>query len=177
MTLRCLGRDADEARVRDLLRAYRLVTLSGPGGIGKTTLAKAVLLGTDGVLVDLTQIDADADVAAAVAKALGVGEQSTREPAEQVHRHLNGAERLIVLDNCEHVLDGVADFVAMLLDRCRGVAVLATSTERLDLADEVVYDLPPLRTPEPGDDLRAAAEAAAVQLRRPPPGRNSGAAM
>ncbi|MDX3661390.1 BTAD domain-containing putative transcriptional regulator [Streptomyces sp. ID05-26A] len=123
-----IGRDADLARVAEALRAAPVVTLVGPGGIGKTRLASVL----GGAFVSLAEITSSDDVPRAVADALGIVERPGLSVAGAV---VAARPSLLVLDNCEHVLDGAADFAAAV---CGSVQVLATSRERLSVADERV---------------------------------------
>ena len=133
-----------------MVKAHRQVTAVGPGGVGKTRLALAVAAEAageyaDGVwFVDLVPITDPAMVAAAVAAALGLGEQPGRGMDESVVAALADRHALLVLDNCEHVRDGVAPFLERLLAACPRVTVLATSRARLMVPFERVYPVPPL---------------------------------
>ncbi|NKE61698.1 AfsR/SARP family transcriptional regulator [Lentzea sp. PSKA42] len=129
-----IGRDADLAAVREALRLSPVVTLVGPGGIGKTRLASAF----DGAFVSLAEITLPADVPRAVADALGIVERPGVTVAQAV---VAARPSLLVLDNCEHVLDGAAAFASAV---CSSVQVLATSRERLSVADEQVVVVEPL---------------------------------
>ncbi|MDH3678757.1 MAG: adenylate/guanylate cyclase domain-containing protein [Acidimicrobiia bacterium] len=144
-----VGRDTDLAGVVELLEQCRLVSMVGPGGVGKTRLAIEVGLhvaanNRDGVwLVDLSSVTDGSQVAAAVADALGVSTAGTGA-VEAVTDHLAGAEALVVFDNCEHLLDFAAGLISEVLERCAEVTVLATSREPLALAAEAVWRLGPL---------------------------------
>lgn len=167
-----IGRKDDLAQLATLLRSARLITLAGPGGIGKTRLALAAAAAAraeyaDGVTVaDLAPLPKDADaeaIAAAVARALDlrfdVGQASTQTLAFAVrHQSL-----LLVLDNCEHLLAGAAALTSVLLATAPGLHVLATSQEPLNLADEHVMRLPLLALPPP-EDLDNAHHYGAVAL-------------
>ncbi len=164
-----VGRGPQLAAVLDGLRAARVVTLTGPGGCGKTRLAlrAAALAGggfEDGArLVELASLTDAALVPAAVAEALGVPERDAANPMADVVRALAGRELLIVLDNCEHVLGAAAQVVVMLAGQCPRVCVLATSRERLDVPGEFVFPVPPLELPE-DSSVRAVAASEAGNL-------------
>lgn len=166
-----VGREGELVRLRGLLATARLVTLTGAGGVGKTRLALQVgaelLDGTgDGVwFVNLAPLADPALVATTLAKALGVSVQPGRDVLDALGDALSGREVLIVLDNCEHVVDAAATVVAGLLGRCPGVSVLATSREPLRIAGEHVYRVPSLSTPpEDVEDLSRVEDSEAVQL-------------
>ncbi|WP_067968217.1 ATP-binding protein, partial [Nocardiopsis trehalosi] len=175
-----VGRDADLDRVGALLRAHRLVTLTGPGGVGKTRLALAAAARAgDAALVELGALDpappgADAQasaarVAEAAAAALGVRDDAAGPPraaADRTAGRLAAAlsgERLLVLDNCEHVVAEAAALADLLLARAPGLRVLATSREPLGLTGEVLWPVAPLDVPPAGadDPDRVAASGAA----------------
>ena len=161
-----MGRGPEIAAVLDSLRAARVVTLTGPGGCGKTRLALrvATLAGgsfDDGArLVELASLTDAALVPAAVAEALRVPERDATNPMAGVVRALAGRELLIVLDNCEHVLGAAARVVVMLAGQCRRVRILTTSRERLDVPGEFVFPVPPLGLPEDGSARAVAASEA-----------------
>ncbi|WP_026927599.1 ATP-binding protein [Granulicoccus phenolivorans] len=158
------GRQEDLATVTRLLESSRLVTITGPGGIGKTSLAVRITEHLRPTVVDLTAIHSAGEVAAQIARTLGVSESSARPPQEQVARHLGAAPALLLLDNCEHVADGVADFLTAVLPKCSGLRVLTTSTVVLEVRGEQVYELPPLSVPAPTDDFARILEHASVQV-------------
>src|SRR5215467_12030084 len=145
-----IGRAQERAELRDAVGAHRQVTAIGPGGVGKTRLVLAVaadLAGDfeDGVwFVDLVPVTDPAMVGSAVATALGVGEQQGRSIDDSVLAALADRRALLVLDNCEHLTDGVAPFVERLLARCPRMSVLTTSRARLLVPFEWVYSVPPL---------------------------------
>lgn len=142
-----VGRDAELADVIRRVRNGRLVTITGPGGIGKTRLARevAVRVGPDfeygSVEVDLTRIDREDGVAEAVAGQLGYADFGA------LVNSTGDQPTLVVLDNCEHVLDAAADVTRQLLDACEMPTIIATSRSPLDLPDESVITLGPLATP------------------------------
>ena len=147
-----VGRGPQIAAVLDGLRTARVVTLTGPGGCGKTRLAlRAATLAAGGFkdgarLVELASLTDPALVPASVAEALGVPEQDAANPMAGVVRALADRELLIVLDNCEHVLGPAGRVVVMLAGQCPRVRILATSRERLDVPGEFVFPVPPLET-------------------------------
>jgi predicted ATPase/DNA-binding SARP family transcriptional activator len=165
-----VGREDAVARVREQLRAARLVTLTGPGGVGKTSLAVAVAREhPDACLVELAGLDrqvcsedacpAEHWVVTAVATALGL--RDSGDPVERIAEALGGSRLLLVLDNCEQVVDAVAVVAGRLLRTVPGLRVLATSREPLGVTGEVLHEVPPLELPA-GVQLFAARAAAAA---------------
>ncbi|MEW1845161.1 BTAD domain-containing putative transcriptional regulator [Nonomuraea angiospora] len=162
-----VGRDEAVAEVRSLLRAGRLVTLTGPGGVGKTRLALAAASGTgggDGWLVELAALRpgaAQVEVAEAVAAVLGLRDDTAGPGApyegavERIAGALAGREPLLVLDNCEHVVEQVAALAGRLLQAAPGLRILATSQEPLRIEGEALWSVPPL-TREAAVELFAA---------------------
>ncbi len=146
----------------------RVVTLTGPGGCGKTRLALRVAalaeagFGDGARLVELAPLTDPALVPASVAQALGVSEQDMPTPAAGLVRALADRELLVVLDNCEHVLEAAAGLVVSLLAQCRRVRFLATSRERLDVPGELVFPVPPLGLPTDGSAAAVAASEAGM---------------
>jgi predicted ATPase/class 3 adenylate cyclase/DNA-binding CsgD family transcriptional regulator len=164
-----VGRAEQVREVAGLLERHRLVTVTGPGGTGKTRLAAEVarqLAGgyADGAwLVELAPVAHDAEVATVVAAALGAREQPGVPAAGVVARVLARQQLLLVLDNCEHVIGAAAELCAGLLAAADDVRILATSREPLLVTGEARYRLAPLALPDPGD-LTDAASAEAVAL-------------
>ncbi len=151
--------------------AVPLLTLTGPGGVGKTRLALAIASDVsntfaDGVVfVDLASIADPALVAATVAAAAGVMPTHERSITEALAGRLRAQQLLLILDNCEHVLPAVADIVAALLAECPALQVLATSRAPLHVRGEQVLRVPPLPVPDSHvDALREIGEAPAVTL-------------
>ncbi len=170
-----LGRDADLAAVHDLLRQFRCVTVTGPGGLGKTRLAHAVGRAAAQPVVHavpLAAVTADADVAAQVAAALGVGEgrqrQGPADPVSGIIAALGPGPVLLVLDNCEQVAAGVAGLVHALVTVSREVRVLATGRAPLGLTSEAVYALPGLGPDTCAALFRQRARAARPGVELPP---------
>ena len=164
-----VGREADQARVDKLVDETRLVTILGPGGVGKTRLAietagERMGRHRDGTfLVELAPV-AGGGVAAAVSAAVAEPGATKRSPGPLVEqlaeRHL-----LLVIDNCEHLIDEVAAVVDDLLDHCPHVHVIATSREALGLPGEALWRLDALPVPESGaSDAEAALDHAATRL-------------
>jgi len=145
-----VGRDAEMAAIQLLLEQHRFITLTGCGGVGKTRLAGQLAarlasdLGDGAWFVDLGPVtDAEA-VPAAVARVLGLPDRRTRSTADTVLEHLRSKNAMVVLDNCEHLLDECADLVTAILDRCPDVTVMATSREPIGVAGEAIWRVPSL---------------------------------
>jgi predicted ATPase/DNA-binding SARP family transcriptional activator len=157
-----IGREKELTEVADLVARARLVTLSGPGGGGKTRLAVQVAARlqdrfADGVwFVDLTPLTDPEVIAQAVANALGIREQGGRPLPTTVTDFLRGRSTLLVFDNCEHMVDSVAAMVASLLAGCPMLRVLTTSRERLRVDGEHVHPVPPLAVPAAGVSISAS---------------------
>jgi predicted ATPase/DNA-binding SARP family transcriptional activator len=151
-----VGRDEDRVAITGLLGEVRLLTLHGPGGVGKTRLALEVIsrIGAhyrDGVrFCDLAAIGRPAAVTRAIATAAGLSERAFRRLDDQLIEDLAGLQVLLVLDNCEHVADAVAVIAERLLRETRNVTVLATSRERLGVDGEHVWPVKPLAADGPG---------------------------
>lgn len=166
-----LGRDADVAAISDLICSARLVTLTGPGGVGKTRLALHIAARLrerffDGaVFVPLAPLNYPVLVLPAIAQALGVADSGAGTVSEMLRHALPGRHLLVVLDNCEH-LPGCASEVAALLQACPDLAILATSRSPLRVRGEQQYTVTPLSLP-PADraaTVGAAGEFAAIRL-------------
>jgi predicted ATPase len=172
-----VGKDADVAAVRELIAGHRLTTLIGPGGSGKTRLATETartLLGDlpDGAwLVDLAAIGADGDVAQATLAGLGLrdallGGTPNAEPTDRLIAAIRERETLLILDNCEHLVESAAVFAHRVLGECRRLRILATSREPLGITGEALWLVEPLALPA-GDASPGEIESSpAVQLLR-----------
>lgn len=166
-----LGRDVELAQLTEALHSVPLLTLTGPGGVGKTRLALQLserLAGEhpDGVwLCDLAPVREDALVAEAVTTALDVQRRQDRSPIEGLVEVLQSRRLLIVLDNCEHVLAPIREVIAAVLETCSDVRIVATSREPLGVDGETVRPLGPLPLPSPDErDPVMAMESPAVRL-------------
>src|SRR5262245_17070012 len=154
-----VGRERELAEVRRLLGTTRLLTVTGPGGAGKTRLALRVaadLLGDypDGVyLAELAPLADPALVPQTVALALGVREVASQPVLTTLLAHLGPRNLLLVLDNCEHLLDGAARLADALLRNCPQLRIAATSREPLGMAGETSWRLPSLASPDPDQPL------------------------
>jgi predicted ATPase/DNA-binding winged helix-turn-helix (wHTH) protein len=163
-----IGRDEDLPALRALTQAHQLVTVVGAGGIGKTALAQALAHHLresfdDGVWqVEFAPIAQAALVANTVAGVLRVP-LGAEAPAESLARYLSGSRMLIVLDNCEHLVDGVAELAAAIHRSAPGVRLVATSQEPLRVPDEHLYRLGVLALPDQ-HGLAQARQAGAVAL-------------
>ena len=172
-----VGKDADIAVVRELIAEHRLTTVIGPGGSGKTRLATETartLLGDlpDGAwLVELAAIGADGDVAQSTLAALGLrdallGGAPNAEPTDRLIAAIRERETLLILDNCEHVIESAAAFAHRVLGECQRLRILATSREPLGITGEALWLVEPLALPE-GDASPGEIESSpAVQLLR-----------
>ncbi|MDX3645425.1 LuxR C-terminal-related transcriptional regulator [Streptomyces sp. MB09-02B] len=163
-----VGRRDEAADVRRLLSAGRLLTLTGPGGVGKTRLAGHVAgqvarAFPDGVwLVPLAALSDEAFVPHAVNDAFGVRNETVRPPLEILVDHLRERRLLIVLDNCEHLLRSCAVLAGTVLAATEGVRILATSRHRLGLAGEQLFEVPPLPAPAP-EELSLSTSSSAME--------------
>ncbi len=172
-----IGRDADVAAVGKLIAEHRLTTLIGPGGSGKTRLATETartLLGDlpDGAwLVELAAIGADDDVAQAAFDGLGLRDgllaaAPSAELTDRLIAAIREREMLLILDNCEHVIESAAAFAHRALGECQRLRILATSREPLGITGEALWQVEPLALPD-GDASPGAIEASpAVRLLR-----------
>jgi len=172
-----VGKDADITAVRELIADHRLTTLIGPGGSGKTRLATETartLLGDlpDGVwLVELAAIRADGEVAQPALAGLGLrdallGWAPSADLTDRLIAAIREREMLLILDNCEHVIEAAAAFAHRVLGECRRLRILATSREPLGITGEALWLVEPLALPE-GDASPGEIESSpAVQLLR-----------
>jgi predicted ATPase/DNA-binding CsgD family transcriptional regulator len=165
-----VGREGETAELTTLTAGHRLVTLIGPGGVGKTRLALHVAADQadrfpDGArLADLAPVAADL-VADTLARALGVAPQPGWPLRDVLREVAGGMKCLLVVDNCEHVIAAAADIVADLLAAGSELRVLATSREPLAVAGEATYQVPPMPVPAATDaTLAAASDSDAVRL-------------
>ena len=153
-----VGRRHELASARTGLATHRLVTLLGPGGIGKTRLAFRAAADLERSLADgawvaeLAAVQVSELVPETVAGALGIRSAERGSPTERLVAHLRDRQLLLVLDNCEHVQEAAAELAAELLSSCPGVSVLVTSRHALGLPGELVLTVPPLPLPKPGAD-------------------------
>ena len=158
-----IGRESEAGEVQAAVKAHRLVTLTGVGGVGKTRLAlevagRLVDEFPDGVwFFELAAVSDPAAVPDAVAAVLGITQQPGRSVAESVAAALEGRVRLLVFDNCEHVLDAAADLIEAILAASATTKIVATSREGLGIADEQLWPVPSL-------DVGAGVDSAAVAL-------------
>ncbi|MFI8190943.1 ATP-binding protein [Streptomyces sp. NPDC085946] len=165
-----VDRRGELTEARELLARARLVTLTGPGGVGKTRLAAHIAARVarafpDGVrFVHLSGLRDPALVPLAAADALGLHDHSTQPPLDVLVEHVRDRRLLLVVDNCEHLLDACARLAAALLHGTTGVRVLATSRHRLGLTEEHLMEVRPLPVPDPDGDLSAAEGYPALTL-------------
>lgn len=158
-----IGREADAGDVQAAVKAHRLVTLTGVGGVGKTRLAlevagRLVDEFPDGVwFFELAAVTDPAALPDAVAAVLGITQQPGRSVADSVAAALEGRVRLLVFDNCEHLLDAAADLIEAILAASATIKVVGTSREGLGIADEQLWPVPSL-------NVGAGVDSAAVAL-------------
>ena len=156
-----VGRRHELAEVKRLLSVARLVTLTGVGGAGKTRLALRVAAEScrafpDGAwFVDLAALQNGSPMEYTVAAAVGIRDQTDRPVAEVIGDYLRDRQLLLVLDNCEHLLDTCAEFTATALRTAPGLRILCTSRQPLGLVGEHVWIVPPMTMPDPTSQPRA----------------------
>ncbi|WTU07447.1 LuxR C-terminal-related transcriptional regulator [Streptomyces sp. NBC_00075] len=160
-----VGRKREVAEVRRVLATARLLTLTGVGGMGKTRLGLEVAAESrkefaDGAwVVDLAPVRVPSAVADTLAAALGVPDMGTRPVLEQLTGYLAGRHALIVLDNCEHLVDACAELAKTLLPAAAGLRMVATSRQTLGITGEHVFTVPPLPPDEAVELLRTRTSA------------------
>lgn len=169
-----IGRSGEVASVINLLAQARLVTLTGPGGCGKTSLAieiaRAMANGAhfnNGIyLVELVPLTDPALIAQSILLALGVEGNRERPALETLLSFLGNKSALLVLDNCEHLIDAAAHVSETLLRTCSNLRILVTSRERLNIPGETLFSVSSLAFPDPQvlPDLAALSHFAAIQL-------------
>jgi predicted ATPase/DNA-binding XRE family transcriptional regulator len=165
-----IGREKEQSEVIQLITKHRLVTLTGPGGVGKTRLSLRVgeeVLGNypDGVwMVEFAPVLDLLLVPRVTAIAIGLHEEPQRPIMDMVAAYLREKKMLIILDNCEHLLDACAELADTLLKRCPGVKILATSREALGILGEAVYPVPSLALPDAQQLLESFRSYASIRL-------------
>jgi predicted ATPase/DNA-binding winged helix-turn-helix (wHTH) protein len=165
-----IGRQSAVRELRSLLSAYRMVTLTGPGGIGKSRLAleiareKLAQPRADVRLVELASLSDPDLVPSAIARGLGLHIAISELTAEVVARAIGQRALLLLLDNCEHIIDAVAHLAEAILQICPHATILATSREVLRIDGEYVYKVLPLDVPDKQDPPDDILRSSAVQL-------------
>ncbi|MFC5289063.1 LuxR C-terminal-related transcriptional regulator [Actinokineospora guangxiensis] len=165
-----VGRRQEIAEVKRLLGTGPMVTLTGPGGVGKTRLAVRVADAARAsfaervVFVGLADLREEKLLPSTVAERMGVGDRSTRTPVDRIVEQFRDQRVLLLLDNCEHLVEACAALVGVLLAECPHLVVLATSRQSLGVAAERVVPVSPLAVPEPDEPPAALADYDAVQL-------------
>ncbi len=160
------GRELDLAEVKSLISEHRLVTLSGAGGIGKTRLAVQAAADLiegypDGVwFADLASLSDPQLVASVIAKVVGMTQVQGSKVDEAIPQWLKRKQLLLILDNCEHVIETVAPLAAAILSTAAGVRILATSRQTLGIGGEFLYRLPSLSMPEATTGISAEKASA-----------------
>ncbi len=165
-----IGRERELVEIKRLLPGKRLLTLVGVGGIGKTRLALQVAAEAmdayrDGVwLIELGSIGNPLLVPTSVAQALGIPERTGAPLIDTLCAHLKTRQLLLILDNCEHLLDACARLADAVLRSVADATIIATSREPLHVAGEQIYPLQTLSLPVPSASAEAVARSEAVQL-------------
>jgi predicted ATPase/DNA-binding winged helix-turn-helix (wHTH) protein len=166
-----IGRAAALEKLLDLSSAYRAITLTGPGGIGKTVLALEVarrLLGQfagNGWFIDLSSLADPSLLTSAVATTIGFRLGGDAITPQTIGRAIGQTKLLLVLDNCEHVIEAASSLAEVILRFCPKVSILSTSRETLQIGGEYVYRVPPLTIPSGGSQTPATILGySAVQL-------------
>jgi len=165
-----VGRKRELAEVAELIATHRMVTLTGPAGVGKTRLAVEVHRNRgggdqmDSCFIDLGSTRDPGLVPHAAAVALEVRERSGRDLVGSLVDHLRRRAALLVLDNCEHVADGCSELARALLMDCPEVSILATSQIPLEVAEQETYPVPALATAGENDDAEAILASESVRL-------------
>src|SRR5215203_333283 len=165
-----IGRQAELDKLKDLLAKSRLVTLTGPPGIGKSrlasTLASIVAANyPDGVYsINLVPITNEALVPSAVLRTLGLTEQAERSTTSVISDHLKDKRALLVLDNCEHLIEACSQLVDHLLRAAPKLQILIASQEPLLLSGESVMQVPPLSVPDPASGTNGSQSYESVEL-------------
>lgn len=148
-----IGRSNEIHEIKKLLEIERLVTLTGPGGIGKSCLALHAAHDVettyrDGVrLVELSSLSDPGEVLQAIASAVGL-RTTTLCTADSLTEYLNEVQTLLILDNCEHLISACAELAGTILKMCEGVKILATSRVRMEIDDEHTFSIPPMSLPD-----------------------------
>ncbi|GDY31297.1 ATP-binding protein [Gandjariella thermophila] len=154
------GRRREIGQIRRLLSNYRVVTITGPGGVGKTRLAVRTAGDTGRAFrnnvwfVELGELRDPSLLGTTVAETLGLYDHTKRSPIDTVIDHVADSPTLLLLDNCEHLVDEVAAFVDRLIRNCPGLTVMATSRQSLGLVGESTFAVAPLQVPDP-DHVRS----------------------
>ena len=166
--LRLIGREADLERLRSLADENRIVTLVGPGGVGKTQLARRLASDNRGfdrraVVVELAVVRESSAVAATVATALDIQQRQHRTIEETLVEVLSERRQLLVLDNCEHLIEAAASLVRRLSTACPRLHLVMTSRQPISIRGEVVFVVAPLVVAH-GDDITDVATSPAVEL-------------